>query len=93
MRAAAYREGDNELHEHDTTRVCIGIRTCSNYVAVFNKQKKTAYIYFSIKTGFVSSARNSFYTFYFTWSQLQWRMLQRTVFIYKIRMLQRSFYQ
>ena len=43
-----------------------------------------------MKTGFVSSAPNSFCTFYFTWSQLQWGMLQRTVFINKIRMLQRT---
>jgi len=43
---------------HDT--VCISILACFNYVPVLNKQKKTAYIYFSLKTGFVSSARSSF---------------------------------
>ena len=70
--------------------VCVSILTCFNYVAVFNKQKKTAYIYFGIQTGFMSYARNSFCTFYFTWSQLQWRMLQRTAFINEIRLLQRT---
>jgi len=48
------------------TPLCVSILTCFNYVAVFNRQKKTVYIYFSMKTGFVSSARNSFCTFYFT---------------------------